>query len=42
MRVAIVTVGFAGALVGEPLADVYSAAELFVYPSTTETFGQVR
>lgn len=34
-------VGFAGALVGEPLADVYSAAELFVYPSTTETFGQV-
>ena len=34
-------VGFAGALVGESLADVYSAAELFVYPSTTETFGQV-
>ena len=32
---------FAGALVGDALADVYSAAELFVYPSTTETFGQV-
>lgn len=34
-------VAFAGALVGDDLADVYSAAELFVYPSTTETFGQV-
>ena len=34
-------VAFAGALVGDALADVYSAAELFVYPSTTETFGQV-
>ena len=34
-------VAFAGALVGDALADVYSAAQLFVYPSTTETFGQV-
>ena len=34
-------VAFAGALVGDALANVYSAAELFVYPSTTETFGQV-
>ena len=34
-------VAFAGALEGDELADVYAAAELFVYPSTTETFGQV-
>ena len=34
-------VAFAGALVGDALANVYSAADLFVYPSTTETFGQV-
>lgn len=34
-------IGFAGTLVGDALADVYSAAELFVHPSTTETFGQV-
>ncbi|HEX6538568.1 MAG TPA: HAD-IB family hydrolase [Candidatus Dormibacteraeota bacterium] len=34
-------VAFAGSLEGEELADVYAAAELFVYPSSTETFGQV-
>lgn len=38
---ALPNVAFAGALVGDELADVFSAAELFVYPSTTETFGQV-
>jgi phosphatidylinositol alpha 1,6-mannosyltransferase len=31
----------AGALEGDDLADVYSAADLFAFPSTTETFGQV-
>jgi HAD superfamily hydrolase (TIGR01490 family) len=31
----------AGALEGDELADVYSAAEVFAFPSTTETFGQV-
>ncbi|MBV8195828.1 MAG: HAD-IB family hydrolase [Candidatus Dormibacteraeota bacterium] len=34
-------VRFTGALVGDALADVYAAAEVFVYGSTTETFGQV-
>lgn len=32
---------FAGVLEGDELADIYAAAQLFVYPSTTETFGQV-
>jgi phosphatidylinositol alpha 1,6-mannosyltransferase len=31
----------AGALEGDALADVYSAADIFAFPSTTETFGQV-
>lgn len=31
----------AGSLEGDALADVYAAAELFAYPSQTETFGQV-
>lgn len=31
----------AGFLNGEGLADVYAAAELFVFPSATETFGNV-
>lgn len=31
----------AGALEGDELADVYSAADVFAFPSTTETFGQV-
>lgn len=31
----------AGALEGDELADAYAAADLFAYPSTTETFGQV-
>ena len=34
-------VRLAGALEGDTLADAYSAAQLFVYPSSTETFGQV-
>ena len=33
--------GLAGALEGDELADVYSAADVFAFPSTTETFGQV-
>jgi phosphatidylinositol alpha 1,6-mannosyltransferase len=31
----------AGALEGEELADTYAAADVFAFPSTTETFGQV-
>ncbi len=34
-------VTFTGYLAGEALADTYAAADLFVFPSTTETFGQV-
>lgn len=34
-------VAFSGALEGDDLADAYAAADLFVYPSLTETFGQV-
>jgi len=30
----------AGLLVGEPLADTYAAADIFLHPSATETFGQ--
>lgn len=32
---------FAGYLNGEDLAEVYSASDLFVFPSPTETFGNV-
>ncbi|MFC0524281.1 glycosyltransferase family 4 protein [Pontibacillus salicampi] len=32
---------FTGYLSGEDLAEVYSASSLFVFPSTTETFGNV-
>src|SRR5690606_6209914 len=32
---------FTGFLSGESLAQVYSAADLFVFPSSTETFGNV-
>ncbi|CRK55062.1 Glycosyl transferase, group 1 [Alloactinosynnema sp. L-07] len=32
---------FTGPLVGEPLADAYAAADLFVLPSRAETFGMV-
>lgn len=32
---------FLGALVGDPLAAAYASADVFVFPSTTETFGQV-
>ncbi len=32
---------FSGPLSGEPLAQMYASADIFVYPSVTETFGQV-
>lgn len=32
---------FTGALVGEPLTQAYASADLFVFPSVTETFGNV-
>ncbi|MEB3103782.1 glycosyltransferase family 4 protein [Ferviditalea candida] len=32
---------FTGYLNGEPLAEVYASADLFVFPSSTETFGNV-
>jgi glycosyltransferase involved in cell wall biosynthesis len=34
-------VTFTGYLTGEALADTYASADLFTFPSTTETFGQV-
>jgi phosphatidylinositol alpha 1,6-mannosyltransferase len=34
-------VSFLGELRGESLADVYAAADVFCFPSTTDTFGQV-
>lgn len=34
-------VTFTGSLRGEELAEVYASADLFVFPSTTETFGNV-
>ena len=35
------SVTFTGYLRGEALAEVYASADLFVFPSLTETFGQV-
>jgi glycosyltransferase involved in cell wall biosynthesis len=32
---------FTGAKTGEPLAQIFASADIFVYPSITETFGQV-
>lgn len=32
---------FTGYLKGEPLAQMYASADLFIFPSTTETFGNV-
>ncbi|RBP88299.1 glycosyl transferase family 1 [Cytobacillus firmus] len=32
---------FSGYLTGKQLAEVYSASDLFVFPSPTETFGNV-
>ena len=32
---------FTGALTGEPLAAAYASADIFVFPSLTETFGNV-
>jgi glycosyltransferase involved in cell wall biosynthesis len=34
-------VTFTGYLSGEPLASAYASADIFAFPSTTETFGQV-
>jgi glycosyltransferase involved in cell wall biosynthesis len=34
-------VHFTGPLVGEPLAEMFASADIFVFPSLTETFGQV-
>lgn len=36
-----VPVTFTGYLTGEPLAAAYASADIFAFPSTTETFGQV-
>lgn len=32
---------FTGALIGDDLAEAYASSDLFVYPSTTDTFGNV-
>lgn len=32
---------FSGALVGEPLGEMFASADIFIFPSLTETFGQV-
>ena len=32
---------FSGYLSGDPLAEMYATADIFVFPSTTETFGNV-
>ena len=32
---------FVGELTGEPLAELYASADVFCFPSTTDTFGQV-
>jgi glycosyltransferase involved in cell wall biosynthesis len=32
---------FVGYLTGEPLATAYASADIFVFPSTTDTFGNV-
>ena len=32
---------FSGFIQGQPLADLYASSDLFVFPSTTETFGNV-
>lgn len=32
---------FTGVLIGKPLAQAYASADLFVFPSVTETFGNV-
>ena len=33
--------GFLGYLTGEELATIYASADIFVFPSTTDTFGNV-
>jgi len=40
-ELADVPVTFTGYLSGEPLATAYASADVFAFPSTTETFGQV-
>jgi glycosyltransferase involved in cell wall biosynthesis len=34
-------VTFTGYLTGEPLCRIYASADVFVFPSTTDTFGNV-
>lgn len=34
-------VNFTGPLSGEPLAEIFASADLFLFPSLTETYGQV-
>ncbi|MGA2283529.1 MAG: glycosyltransferase [Candidatus Dormibacteria bacterium] len=40
-RAAPANVHLAGQLEGDALADVYAAADVFLHPAATETFGQV-
>jgi glycosyltransferase involved in cell wall biosynthesis len=40
-RLAPANVSLAGQLEGDDLADVYAAADVFLHPAATETFGQV-
>lgn len=41
VRATYPAVHFTGALFGEDLATAYASADMFVFPSTTETFGNV-
>lgn len=41
LRKAHPNVHFAGTLVGEPLAEAYASADVFVFPSRTDTYGIV-
>lgn len=41
LKSAFPDVTFTGALTGEPLAESYASADVFVFPSVTETFGIV-
>ncbi len=41
MRQALPEAVFTGALVGHELAQAFASADLFLFPSTTDTFGNV-
>jgi glycosyltransferase involved in cell wall biosynthesis len=41
LAAALPDAGFLGYLTGEPLAKAYASADIFVFPSTTDTFGNV-